>query len=180
MGAALTSFIIQAPLRAAPNLTDMLTLDSPRWAELDQAYGSAEDLPRLLAALTEMRMAEDRAALWFAVWRMLATPDAVFTSTYAAVPHLIALAPDLPLGERAEALHLASHAECMRQEPSAPRVPDDLVAAYAEAVERMPAIVAASVGSTWDREMAQVFAAALLVGHRQPALAARLLDTSPE
>ena len=76
--------------------------------------------------------------------------------------------------------HLASHAECVRQQPDAPRIPDDLVPAYAAAIERMPAIVAASVGMTWEREIAQVFAAALLVGHRQPALAAMLLDASPE
>ena len=158
----------------------MLPLDSPRWLELDQAYGAAEDVPALIATIAGPTAVEDRAALWFAVWRMLSRPDAVFTATYAAVPHLIALADDLPLGERAEALHLASHAECVRREPDAPRIPDDLVAAYAEAIERMPAIVAASVGMTWAREIAQVLAAALLVGHRQPGLASLLLDASPE
>lgn len=160
--------------------TQLLPLESPRWLELDQAYGAAEDLPALLGAIASPTPAEDRAALWFAVWRMLSRPDAVFTSTYAAVPHLIALADELPLGERAEALHLASHTECIRQLPDAPRIPDDLVPAYAEAIERMPSIVAASVGMSWEREIAQVFAAALLVGHRQPALASLLLDAVPE
>lgn len=154
----------------------MLALDSPRWAELDQAYGSAEDLPALIEALGDVDHAADRAAVWFALWRMLSRPDAVFTSTYAAVPHLIARASELPMGERAEALHLAAHAECIRQQEGAPRIPADLVEPYAAAIERMPDIVAASVGASWDRETAQVLAAALLVGHRQPELAARLLD----
>lgn len=158
----------------------MLPLDSPRWLELDQAYGAAEDVPALIGTIAGSSAAEDRAALWFAVWRMLSRPDAVFTATYAAIPHLVALAERLPLSERAEALHLASHAECLRRQPEASRIPDDLVPAYAEAIERMPTIVAASVGMTWDREIAQVFAAALLVGHRQPGLAAVLLDAQPE
>ena len=54
-----------------------LSLDSPRWAELTQAYGTAEDVPRLLEALACIGREEARAEVWFALWRTLHRPGEV-------------------------------------------------------------------------------------------------------
>jgi hypothetical protein len=154
----------------------MLALTSPRWAELSQAYGSAADVPRLLEAVAESGLDDARAELWFALWRMLHRPDEVFTASYAAVPHLLAATATFGERERLQALHLATRIEISRRAPASAPMPEDLLAAYAEAIERLPLRVAELTAAPWTEEVARICAAALLVGKRQPALALLLLD----
>ena len=154
----------------------MLSLDSPRWADLRQAYGGAEDVPRLITALSTVDELAPRAELWFALWRMLCHASEVFDAAYAAVPHLLLLSDEHPLGERVQALHLATRVELLRRVPTSPPMPPDLVIAYGESIESLPARVAQCATAPWDIEMAQLLAAALLVGKRQPALARAVLD----
>jgi hypothetical protein len=158
----------------------MLSLDSPRWAELEQGYGTAEDVPRLLDALATLDDPGARAEVWFALWRMLCRPDAVFDAAYAAAPHLLDVAADFALPERVEAIHFVSRIEVMRLTPGAPSIPPDLVAAYAEAVEELPALVAGAIGEPWTPAIAQVLGAALLIGKRQGALGAAVLEIGDE
>jgi hypothetical protein len=165
-----------ASLTGAPPLS----LDSTRWGELRQRYGGAEDVPRLLAALPSIDDPSARAELWFALWRMLCQPDAVFTAAYAAVPHLLAIAEPYPLRERSEGIQLVCRIELLRRAPGAPPIPGDLIEAYAAAIERMPAIVAASVGEPWDADVAQILAAALLIGKRQGEVGAKVLGEQSE
>jgi hypothetical protein len=153
-----------------------LGLDSPRWAELTQAYGMAEDVPRLLEALACIGREDARAEVWFALWRTLHRPGETFTASYAAAPHLLAIGGVLGLRERAEAAHLLTRIEASRRAPGSASMPEDLVAAYAAAVDSLPAFVAASAGEAWPVEVAQVFAAALLAGKRQPELARGVLE----
>lgn len=157
-------------------MTGLLSLDSPRWAELAQAYGPAEDVPRLLEALACIGSEDARAEVWFALWRTLHRPGEVYSASYAAAPHLLAIGATLGLRERAEAAHLVSRIEVSRRAPASDPIPDDLLPAYADAVERLPALVAAVAGESWSAESAQVFAAALLVGKRHPQLAHGVLE----
>jgi hypothetical protein len=158
----------------------MLSLESPRWGELEQGYGTAEDVPRLLDALATISDPSARAEVWFALWRMLCRPDAVFTAAYAAAPHLLDVAADFELVERTEAIHFVSRIELMRRTPGAPPIPADLVADYAEAVEGLPALVAGALGEPWTPELAQILAAALLIGKRQGELGAAVLELGNE
>jgi len=162
----------------------VLSLDSPRWAELAQAYGSAEDVPRLLAALGATPDEGDRAQLWFALWRLLCHEERVYTASYAAAPHVVALllvsGGRLALRERAQAAQLVACIEAYRHRGGGPPVPADLLAAYAAAVERLPAVVCASAAEPWDAEVAQVMASALLVAKRQPRLGMALLGLRAE
>jgi hypothetical protein len=153
-----------------------LELESSRWAELTQAYGTAEDVPRLLEALACIGREEARAEVWFALWRTLHRPGEAFTASYAAAPHLLAIASALGLRERAEAAHLLTRIEASRRTPASASMPNDLVAAYAEAVDSLPAFVAASAGEPWPSDVAQIFAAALLAGKRQAELARGVLE----
>jgi hypothetical protein len=153
-----------------------LDLDSARWAELTQAYGSAEDVPRLLEALACIGREDARAEVWFALWRTLHRPGEAFTASYAAAPHLLAIATMLGLRERAEAAHLITRIEASRRGPASASVPNDLLAAYAEAVDSLPGFVAASAGEPWPTDVAQIFAAAMLAGKRQPDLARGVLE----
>ena len=153
-----------------------LDLDSPRWAELTQAYGSAEDVPRLLEALACIGREDARAEVWFALWRTLHRPGEAFTASYAAAPHLLAIASTKGLRERAEAAHLLTRIEASRRARASAAVPDDLLVAYAGAVDGLPAFIAACGGEPWPADVAQIFAAALLVGKRQPELANGVLE----
>ena len=154
----------------------MLSLTSPRWGTLTQAYGDASDVPRLLEALAELADEEARSEVWFALWRMLSRPEQAYDAAYAAVPHLLRLTAHAPLPERAQALHLAARTELARRLPASAAMPSDLVEPYAAAIEALPARVAASAGEPWTEETARICAAALLVGKRQPELARSLLD----
>jgi hypothetical protein len=158
----------------------MLSLTSPRWAELEQGYGTAEDVPRLLHVLATTDDTSARAEVWFALWRMLCRPDAVFTAAYAAAPHLLDTAAGFALEERVEAIHLVARIEVMRRTPGAPTIPADLLADYAEAVERLPALVAGAIGEPWTAETGQILAAALLIGKRQGELGAAVLELGKE
>ena len=153
-----------------------LSLDSPRWAELTQAYGTAEDVPRLLEALACIGREDARAEVWFALWRTLHRPGEAFTASYAAAPHLLAIGGVLGLRERAEAAHLLTRIETSRRASGSAAMPEDLVPGYAAAVDSLPAFVAASASEPWPVEVAQVFAAALLAGKRQPDLARGVLE----
>lgn len=152
-----------------------LSLDSPRWGELHQAYGTAEDVPRLLEALACIGREEARTEVWFALWRTLHRDGEVYTGSYAAVPHLLSIGATFGLRERAEAAHLVTRIESSRRAPGSAAMPGELVAAYAAAVDSLPQFVAAVAGEPWPPDVAQVFAAALLVGKRQPELARGVL-----
>jgi hypothetical protein len=107
---------------------------------------------------------------------MLHRPGEVFTASYAAAPHLLAAAERGEAGERAQAVHLVTRIELARRAAAgAASVPDDLVEAYAAAIERLPAIVADAAREPWSAEVAQVYLAALASGKRQPDLAEALL-----
>jgi hypothetical protein len=157
-------------------MSGALSLDSPRWAELTQAYGTAEDVPRLLEALACIGSEDARAEVWFALWRTLHRPDETFTASYAAAPHLLAIGATFALRERAQAAHLLTRIETSRREQSSPAIPPDLVQAYALAVDGLPAFVGAVADEPWPADVAQIFAAAVLAGKRQPALARGILE----
>lgn len=161
----------------------MLALDSPRWRELAQAHGSAEDIPRLLEALEALVTTGDarvRAELWFGIWATLCPDGRLYDAAYAAVPHLLEMTRALDSAERIAAVHVAAEVETLRHVAGAPSIPHDLVPAYAKAIESLPSIVADLAGVPWDAATAQVMAAALLAGKRQPALARAILALGAE
>jgi hypothetical protein len=154
----------------------MLSLESTRWAQLTQAYGSAEDVPRLLEALACIGSESARDEVWFALWRTLYRPGEVFSASYAAVPHLLEISGGFALRERAQGVHLMTRIEVTRRDPASAPMPDDLVADYAAAVDCLPEFVAASTGEAWPADVAQIFSAAMLAGKRQPNLARGVLE----
>jgi hypothetical protein len=157
-----------------------LDLASPRWSALMQAYGSAEDIPRLLDALTTVERDAERAELWFGVWATLCPDGRVYTAAYAAVPHLLALTSEQGSAERGAAIHVAAEVETLRHTSGAPPIPDDLVLSYAMAIESLPTRVTELASEPWDAATAQVMAAALLAGKRHPALARVILSLGAE
>jgi hypothetical protein len=68
----------------------MLQLDSSRWSELHHAYGSAEDVPGMLARLTS----SDREAL-SDLFGSIAHQGSVYSASIAATPHLVEIAGEV-------------------------------------------------------------------------------------
>ena len=153
----------------------MLAFDSPRWRELTQAHGTAEDIPRLLDALATTDDVQGRTELWFGLWATLCPNGRLHDAAYAAVPHVLAITREMGAAERGAAMHLAAEVETLRHDGMAPPIPHDLVPAYALVIESLPSLVAEMATVPWDAELGQVMAAALLAGKRQPALARAIL-----
>lgn len=158
----------------------MLELTSPRWRELRQTFGTAEDIPVLLEALASIDAVNDRAELWYGMWATLCPDNKVFSAAYAVTPHLVEIASARDASERIAAMHLITEIEIARHVAGAPPIPDDLVLAYASTLESMPAMVSELAAHPWDEQSARIIAAALLAGKRQPALAKALLALGAE
>ena len=158
----------------------MLALNSHRWSELSQAHGSAEDIPRLLDALAVVEDERERAELWYGVWATLCPEGTSVTAAYAAVPHLLSIAETRGASERVSALHVAAIVEMNRHLAGAPGIAPDLVESYALAIESLPRRVAELTTEPWNAAVAQILAAVLLVGKRQPQLARAVLTLGEE
>ncbi|MFD1730368.1 hypothetical protein ACFSC4_03505 [Deinococcus malanensis] len=86
-----------------------LSLEDPRWASLQHAYGSAADVPELLKALDGNPAPLDgKAEPWFSLWSALCHQGDVNTASYAALPYLVMDAARVPAHERLGHLHLAA------------------------------------------------------------------------
>ncbi len=153
----------------------MLELNSPRWRDLIQSHGSAEDIPQLLEALATIDGERERAELWFGVWATLCPDGPAVTAAYAAVPHLLSIAESRGAPDRVSSLHVAATVEMNRHLPGAAAIPVDVLHDYAMAIESLPRRVAELTSEPWDASVAQVLAAALLAGKRQPQLARAVL-----
>ena len=157
-------------------MSEPLDLASPRWRELQQAYGSAEDIGRLLEALYSIDDENERTELWYGAWATLCPDGRVFSAAYAAVPHILRIVEKREFTERVTGMHLVTQVEVSRHAPGAPGIDDDLIVAYATSIESLPHRVAELHRMTWDSSAAQVLTAALLAGKRQHAFARLLLE----
>lgn len=109
----------------------LLSLDDPRWSALHHAYGAADDVPRMLRALARgedrRETTKPREGPWDAIWSALCHQGDVYTATYAALPHVVAIGTQRPAVEQpmfwgfAAAVAISSHRASM---------PTDLRAAY--------------------------------------------------
>lgn len=168
----------------------MLDLDSPRWGELAHAYGSARDLPAILRRVwaelsQEIPPDEDElegalASAWFELASAICPMGEVSPASYAAVPHIVALAASHDIEVRAQLLQLVARVEAGRNRPDAPPVPADLEPAYRAAVTRVPHLVAARVGDEWDPTTAQALAGILLVTKGHPQLGMAVIELAED
>jgi hypothetical protein len=113
----------------------MLTLDSARWKELRHAYGPAVDIPALLRAAAEKPLSHSyKDEPWFSLWSALAHQGSVYTASYAAVPHLLAIAQSKPRELRLHSLLLAGTIEKCREGLDAAQMPEDIREEYFAAI----------------------------------------------
>ena len=131
----------------------MLDLDDPLWATLTHAYGRATDIPPLLAKAGEdSSPGHEPGSTWFDLWSALCHQGDTYTASYAAVPHLIALAPSHLKRKRYDPLFLAACIELARLEGRGPTIPSQLAASYTEALARGLVLAQTHVASAWDED----------------------------
>ena len=155
----------------------MLDLRSPRWKELSHAYGSAQDIPGLLLQLKTAPPKKDyRSEPWFSLWSALCHQGDVYTASYAAVPHIVALASKKPVSERTDFLLISAKIEAMRHTKKAPKVPADLKRPYEDALQEAATLAMSCMERDWPEEDLRVVLAALAIFRGHVALGNMLLD----
>jgi hypothetical protein len=149
----------------------LLPLESPNWSELEHAYGSAGDVPLLLARLRQFPdESSHRAEPWFSLWSALYHQGDIFTASFAAVPHIVEALASAPQRASLSYFLLPASIEAARargtSEPAA-----DLAGPYFEALRRIPGLAAASSRQGWDASLCHAALAAIAVatGNHQTA-----------
>lgn len=153
----------------------MLALNDPRWTTLAHAYGPAQDIPVLLAkAGQDFRPGHQHGSTWFDLWSALCHQGDTYSASYAALPHLVVMAPGHLRRDRYDPLLLSACIELARLEGRGPEIPADLADSYQQSVAEARALAEANVLSAWDpdSEAAIRASAAALAGdiHRARAI----------
>ncbi|MEM7245831.1 MAG: hypothetical protein AAF533_10840 [Acidobacteriota bacterium] len=139
----------------------MLSLDSPRWHELRHAYGPADDVPdmlRRLAALPRHDSWVDDDPVWDDLWSCLCHQGTVYSSSFAAVPHLVAVGQGQARGARSRLWCLVGAIAASRDGPAP--LPD-LAEAYRSALSVLADDLAVLVVEEPDAKTALYLLAAL-------------------
>jgi hypothetical protein len=157
----------------------MLSLESPVWAQLQHAYGSASDIPNLLRQLESFPASEGQQEPWFSIWSALAHQGDVYTASFAAVPHIVRVISIAPERATYSYFQFPAWVEicCHRNNFD---VPPDLLPAYSEALSRLPALVGAAATRTWDGDFLACALSALAVAKGFPAVAEAALELKPD
>ena len=142
----------------------MLPFSSARWRELHHAYGTAKDIPGLLAhAPVERRPSHRPDTIWFDLWSALCRQGAAYSASYAAVPHLVRIAKLPAFRLRYDPLLLIASIELARLERHGPVIPEDLADDYAAAVAEAKDLAQAAVAHAWDEDSWIAFAGSAAV-----------------
>jgi len=127
----------------------MLSLDSPKWSELQHAYGNASDIPDFLRRLKKLPSSEDDKEPWFTIWSSLAHQGNVYSASFAAVPHVIQALKQAPAKADFTYFQFPAWVEVCRQKNSV-EIPTELKADYFSALSELPSLVAAAAEREWD------------------------------
>ena len=159
----------------------MLPLDSPRWAELTDAYGSAAEIPALLADLQSLPPDEGREAEpYFALWSALCHQGDVYPASYAAIPHIVRAIAGAPERTPSTLFAMLACIEIARANGRGPEIPADLREDYFGALRRVPALVAFASAVEWDYGYCGAALAALAASRGFTTLAEAILELDPE
>jgi hypothetical protein len=133
----------------------VLPIDDPHWSSLADAYGAASGIPDLLRALAADPRPKPgyEAEPWFSLWSGLCHQDDVYTASYAAVPHIVAIASAAPGPIDFSFFQLPAAIEIARHKGRGPAVPAELATAYHAAIAGLTDCVALHRHDDWDEPM---------------------------
>ena len=157
----------------------MLSLDSNRWKELKDAYGSASDIPNLLRQLEDFPSSSSSKEPWFSIWSALAHQGDVYSASFAAVPHIVQTLSLAPAKAPEDYFHFPVWVEICRYRKNI-SIPDDLLPAYTEALDKLPQLVSAATVRDWSGDFSLCALSAIAVGKKLPEIAAAILELTPD
>jgi hypothetical protein len=156
----------------------MLALEDPTWATLSHAYGSAANIPDLLACIAEVPARRDsRNDTWEVLWSSLCHQDSVFDASFAAVPHIVAAlsldpsraTPDFHYFALPVAIELARMKEGRA-------IPAELEGSYTKALRTLAGLSQHAASEKWDIHARRAAEAALALSRGEYRAARTLLD----
>ncbi|MDR0672106.1 MAG: hypothetical protein LBF93_00285 [Zoogloeaceae bacterium] len=157
----------------------MLSLDSSRWSELQHAYGTAEDIPPLLAELKNLPGAEGDEEPWFSLWSALAHQGDVYPASFAAVPFVVEALASNPTQAGYVYFQFPAWVEICRQKKRY-AISEDLEAAYFSSLARLPHLVALASERAWDATFLQCALSAVAAAKGSGTVAEAAQELSPE
>jgi hypothetical protein len=153
----------------------MIPLDSPRWSELQHAYGSAADIPALLRELETFPSSEGNGDPWFTLWSSLCHQESIYSASFAAVPHIVRILASDPMRAEFCFFQLPACIEFLRLENEI-TIPVDLQQAYREAVQQLPSLVAAAADRSWDESLLCCALSAIAAAKGFPSIARAAME----
>lgn len=157
----------------------MLSLNDPRWSELQHAYGAASDIPALLRQLADLPSSENDSEPWFSLWSALAHQGDVYSASFAAVPHVIEALASAPLKAEFSYFQFPTWVEVCRKK-SGVEIPEDLKAAYFASLSQLPSLVARAATREWEPEFLCCALSAIAAAKGQTSVAEAVLELTPE
>jgi hypothetical protein len=157
----------------------LLSLDSHRWSELRHAYGAAGDTPALLRQLSSLPASGGEAEPWFSIWNSLAHQGDVYSASFAAVPHVVAVLATAPGKADSSYFQFPAWVEVCRRQKRVP-IPVDLELAYSAALARLPRLVAEAATEPWSPELLSCALAAIAAAKGSASVAEAVLELRPE
>jgi len=155
----------------------VLSLQSNAWSELQHAYGSAADIPELLARLRALPKSKGEAEPWLTLWGALAHQGDVFSASFAAVPHVIAALATSPSEADESFFQFPAWVEICRAKNQV-EIPTDLKTAYFEALARLPSLVAQASTRPWEAGFLACALSAIAAAKGQHEIAEAVLEMS--
>ena len=159
----------------------MLSLDSPRWSELVDAYGPSSDIPALLSELQTLPADEgSEAEPYFSLWSALCHQGDIYTASYAAVPHIARAIASSPERAPWSLFQMLACIEIARVKGRGPEIPPELQADYFAALGSVPGLVARAAAVTWDHWYCGAALSALAASKGSASIAEAILELDPE
>nr|WP_297524160.1 hypothetical protein [uncultured Roseateles sp.] len=156
-----------------------LALDSPRWGELEHAYGRALDIPDLLRQFVSLPSSADNQEPWFSLWSALAHQNDVYSASFAAVPHVVKALATSPSTADFTYFQFPAVVEAWRQQKDV-AIPDDLRADYFAALAALPSLVAQAAEREWDEGFLVCALSAVAAAKGFGNVAEAVLEMTPE
>ncbi|WP_312112576.1 MULTISPECIES: hypothetical protein [Stenotrophomonas] len=161
----------------------LIALDDPRWAELQHAYGAADDIPELLANLSipKAERSEDDPIedTWHELWSSLCHQGDVYSASFAAVPHIVDVLLQQPELLMFDFVGLPISIEMQRREASI-SLPELVEPEYSDALQKLARFAASIVTGSHDESMSSCLLTILALEHGNFGAARMLSQIAPE
>lgn len=161
----------------------LIALDDRHWAELQHAYGAADDIPELLANLNipKSERSEDDPIedTWEELWSSLCHQGDVYSASFAAVPHIVRTLLTWPELLTFDFVGLPISIEMQRREASIP-LPELVEPEYSEALRKLAQFAASIVTGRHDESTSSCLLTILALEHGNFGAARILSQIGPD